>query len=72
MATNASGRGVLRLVLQQKQFNLLEILVLCIQLLLLAFPIWEAPLMFCMLYEILTRFVLAGRYMSSLAIALGR
>ena len=72
VATNASGRGVLRLILQQKRLNLLEILVLCIQLLLLAFPTWEAPLMFCMLYETLARFVLAGRWMSSLAIALGR
>ena len=64
--------GVLRLLLQHQQFNILEVLVIATQLFLLAFPAWKAPLVFCACFDIITRFALMVRYMSNFTIALGR
>ena len=72
VATDAKGRGVLRLLLLQQQINILEVPVICAQLALLAFPEWRAPVAFCTLFDIITRFTLMVRYMSNFAIALGR
>ena len=72
VATDAKGRGVLRLLLLQQQINILEVPVICAQLALLAFPDWRAPVAFCTIFDIITRFTLMVRYMSNFAIALGR
>ena len=76
VATNAKGRGVLRLLLLQQQINMLEVPVICLQLTLLAFPDWRAPVKdyraFCTVFDIITRFTLMVRYMSNFVIALGR
>ena len=72
VATDAKGRGVLRLLLLQQQINILEVPVICAQLALLAFPEWRAPVAFCTVFDIITRFTLMVRYMSNFAIALGR
>ena len=72
VATNSRGRGVLRLILQQQQINILLVLVIATQLVILAFPTWKAPKTFCVSFDIILRFVLIVRYLFNFTIASGR
>ena len=72
IATDAKGRGVLRLLLLQQRLNLLSIVAICLQLTTFLFPSTKSWTMLCLSYEILTRVAIVHRLISSLAIALGR
>ena len=72
VATDAKGRGVLRLLLLQQQLSLLSIPALCLQLVGLAFPSEQIPLLICVSYEIFCLVVITHHSISSIAIALGR
>ena len=72
VATNARGRGVLRLILRQQQIALLGIPVICAHLLLLMFPTWKAPPLFCVCFHALDVSLLMNRYITNFAIAVGR
>ena len=72
VATDAKGRGVLRLLLLQQQMSLLSIPALCLQLVGLAFPSEQIPLLICVSSEIFSYVVITHHSISSIAIALGR
>ena len=72
VATNARGRGVLRLILQQQQMNLMLVPVKIFVIILLVLPAWEAPQALCIGFDILLRFALIVRYIFGFTIALGR
>ena len=72
VASDAKGRGVLRLLLLQQRFNLFSIAALCLQLITLLFPSTKCSSMLCFSYEIFTIVGIVHRIISSLAIALGR
>ena len=72
MATNVSGRGVLRLIWLQQIINLLSIPMITMELIILAHPTTKFPILFCMWFEFICVFTWANRHFSSLFIALGR
>ena len=63
---------MLRLILRQQQIALLGIPVICLHLLLVTFPTWEAPPSFCVCFHALDLSVLMNRYITNVAIAIGR
>ena len=71
VATDASGRGVLRLILLQQRLNLLSAILICMELLILAFPL-GMPSIFCVPFESAVWFILVNRQLSSICIGLGR
>ena len=71
VATDASGRGVLRLILLQQRLNLLSAMLICMELLILAFPL-GMPSKFCIPFESAAWFILVNRQLSSICIGLGR
>ena len=71
VASDASGRGVLRLILLQQRLNLLSILIICMELLILHYP-EGMPKLFCLLFEGMVVFMLVNRQLSSICIGLGR
>ena len=72
VATNKSGRGVLRLLLIQQQLNLICIPAICLQLMLFANPSIRVPQMICLSIEIMHVIVTVNRILSDNAVALGR
>ena len=72
MATNVSGRGVLRLIWMQQMINLLSIPMITMELIILAHPTTKFHILFCMSFEFIGVFTWANRHFSSLVIALGR
>ena len=73
IASSAKGRGVLRLLLIQHQINLLCIPTLCLQFLVLGYPLHiHVPPLICLLLEILVTMVTTNRTVCNLAVALGR
>ena len=72
VATNAKGRGVLRLLLLQQQIRLFSIPGLCMQLGILAYPSWQRLSFICVSYEVVTYVVTFHHLISSIAIASGR
>ena len=71
VATEASGRGVMRLILLQQRLNLLSAMSICMELLILAFPS-GLPSIFCISFESTVWFILVNRQLSSICIGLGR
>ena len=72
IATNAKGRGVLRLLLKQYQMNLLCVPGLLLQLFMTAFSSKSMPTLLCFFFEVLFFIVLNNRVVSDLSVALGR
>ena len=72
VASDARGRGVLRLLLLQQQVNLLGVPCICLQLVALAFPSAKRSLPLCFAFEIMAYLLTMHFNISSLAIALGR
>ena len=72
VASDAKGRGVLRLLLLQQRFNLLSIVGLCQQLISILFQSVKSSPRLCFSFEIVTFAVSAHRIVSSIAITLGR
>ena len=72
IATDASGRGVLRLLLLGQRINLLAIPALCILLFTTGDPSQNMPNMLCILVRILIILVAANRVVSEPTVALGR
>ena len=72
VATNASGRGVLRLILLQQRLNLLSVPIICMELLILCYPSEKMPKLFCVSFEGMFGFMLVNRQLSSICIGLGR
>ena len=72
VANNARGRGVIRLILLQHLINLLYLPVISFNLLILAMPSREFPILVCGLLEYACEFAFNSRCVGSLAIALGR
>ena len=72
IATNAKGRGVLRLLLYHQQINLLCIPGIFLQILIVAFPSISMPSIVCYFLEILFLIVVTNRMVSDLTVALGR
>ena len=72
IASSAKGRGVLRLLLIQHQINLLCIPTLCLELLILAYPLRYMPGLLCISLEILVHIVTTNRTVFNLAVASGR
>ena len=71
VATDASGRGVMRLILLQQRLNLISAMTICMELLVLAFPS-GMPSIFCISFESNVWFILVNRQLSSICIGLGR
>ena len=74
IATDARGRGVLRLLLIQQQTNILCIPALCLQLFIVAYPSRSIPIAMplCLILEILFMVVSTNRIVAHLTLALGR
>ena len=72
VANSARGKGVLRLILQRQYLNMLCVPVLCIDLLILAWPSQEMPFLVCVFMECAVLCVWNNHYLGSLSIALGR
>ena len=72
VATNKSGRGVLRLLLIQQQINLICIPAICLQLLLFANPSINVPQVICLSIEIMHMIVTLNRVLGDTIVALGR
>ena len=72
VATNAKGRGVLRLLLVQQQINLLCIPALCLQLFAMVNSSQQQPRVLCLILEILYNIVTVNRVVSDMAVSLGR
>ena len=72
IASNARGRGVLRILLIQQQINLFCIPALCLQLIVLAYPSRNMPPLPCLILEIMFMIVASNHTVCDLAVALGR
>ena len=72
VASDARGRGVLRLLLRQQQINLLCIPALCLQVVLLTYPSTKMPPALCLSFDIAALLVCVNRIISIFTIALGR
>ena len=72
IATGASGRGVLRLLLIQQQINLLCIPAICLQLYIVAFPSAILPSFLCLILEVLLLIVSTNGTIGHITVALGR
>ena len=72
VASDARGRGVLRLILLHQWVNLACVPVLCTDLVMLAAPSAEIPAPVCVLFEYGVDFVFTNRLVGGLSIALGR
>ena len=72
VSSNASGRGVLRLIKLHYCINLLSILALAIEQAILAMPAERMPSSICLFLEWTVGFVRLNHYLGGLAIALSR
>ena len=72
VSSNASGRGVLRLIKLHYSINLLSILALAIELAILVMPTESMPSSVCLFLEGMVGFVRVNHYLGGLAIALSR
>ena len=72
VSSNASGRGVLRLIKLHYCINLLSIPALLIQMVVLAMPRESMPFLVCLYLEWTVGFVRINHYLGGLAIALSR
>ena len=72
VSSNASGRGVLRLIKLHYCINLLSILALAIEQAILAMPAESMPSSLCLFLEWTVGFVRLNHYLGGLAIALSR
>ena len=72
VSSNASGRGVLRLLKRQYCINLLGIPAILIELAILAMPTKSMPTLVCLYLEWTVGFVRANHYLGGLGIALSR
>ena len=70
VASNASGRGVLRLILLQQRLNLISIPIIGMELLILSEK--KMPKLLCIPFEGMVVFALINRQLSSICIGLGR
>ena len=72
IATNAKGRGVLRLLLLQQQIKMLCIPALCLQIFIAAYPSMACHPLICLILEIVFLIVTTNRSVSTLSVAMGR
>ena len=72
VSSNASGRGVLRLIKLHYCINLLSIPVILIELVILTIPTNSMPSLICLFLEWTVGFVRVNHYLGGLAIALSR
>ena len=72
VATNQSGRGVLRLLLIQHQINMICVPAMCLQIFLLANLPIHTPQWLCLFNEIMWTIVALNRIMNDAVVALGR
>ena len=72
MASNAKGRGVLRLQLTHHRIDMLCIPLICIQALVCAYQSWMQYLPICYCFEILATVVVTNLSLSGFSVALGR
>ena len=72
VSSNASGRGVLRLIKLNYCIRLLSIPALLIQLAILAMPMESMPSALCLYLEWTVGFMRVNHYLGGLAIALSR
>ena len=72
VSSNASGRGVLRLIKLHYCINLICIPSILIELWILAMPTESLPSAVCVYFEWAVGFVNGNRYLGGLAIALSR
>ena len=72
VSSNASGRGVLRLIKLHYSINLLSILALATELAILVTPTESMPSSVCLFLEGMVGFVRVNHYLGGLAIALSR
>ena len=72
IATNAKGRGVLRLLLKQHQVNLLCVGGLFLQLFMVVFSSKSMPPLICISYEVVFLVVYNNYIVSHFSVALGR
>ena len=72
VCSNASGRGVLRLIKLHHFINLLCVPAIVMELIILALPTTSMPALACLSLEWAVGFVRANRYLGGLAIALIR
>ena len=76
VANGGSGdrnkKGVLQLILQKQHLNMLCVPVICIDLLILAWPSQQMPFPVCVFLECAALCVWNNHFLGSLSIALGR
>ena len=72
MASNAKGRGVLRLLLTQHRIDMVCIPLICIQALICANQSWMQYLPICYCFEILATIVVTNLSFSGFSVAFGR
>ena len=72
VSSNASGRGVIRLIKLNYCIRLLSIPALLIQLAILAMPAESMPSVLCLYLEWTVGFMRVNHYLGGLAIALSR
>ena len=72
VATDASGRGVLRLIQLHQRLSILSVPAICVQLALLLVPELKLPSPLCMCFEGLLIFMRMNQHLGSFAIATGR
>ena len=72
MATNQSGRGVLRLLLIQQQINMICVPAMCLQIFLCANVPIHTPQWLCMFDGIMWTIVALNRIISDAVVAVGR
>ena len=72
VASNAKGRGVMRLLLTQHRIDMLCIPLICIQALITANQSWIQSLPICYSFEILAKVVITNVSFSDFSVALGR
>ena len=72
VASNATGRGVLRLIQLQQRLNLVSVLIICMELVILSYPSEKMSNFFCIPFEGMCIFMLVNRQLSSISIGLGR
>ena len=72
VATNQSGRGVLRLLLIQQQINMICVPAMCLQIFLFANLPIHTPQWLCLSKDIMWRIVALNRIINDAVIAVGR
>ena len=72
IATNAKGRGVLRLLLLQQQIKMLCVPALCLQIFIVAYPSMACHPLICLILEVVFLIVTTNRSVSTLSVAMGR